>query len=243
MRVQVVATIFDLLKRFLSHTVLYERNNIDQAFRSLSVAWSAQKVLVVPDCVFVSSRVWDPIMMNSISTTPAELNAAITTAWKAGRYFRRACVFQDIPANFREMVDAVPYEGFMTAWVLAGELGRIGRLIVEFSSVAAEDNYLHTHPSSGRILDVLSGTGWFIAVRDKIIGCLALSPGDQILMPPDTLHTFLAGEMGMTLASIHAPFQGFEGTDVIKRSGEQINLSALVRGELMLPALSQYSLC
>lgn len=166
-----------------------------------------------------------------------DLENQIALLWQHGAFFRSDLAPPEIPGDYARTIVPIEYEGFMTAWVLSDEIGECGQLVIELPADRAEDNYLHTHPTSSRILNVLKGSGWFIAIRNGVLGFLTLKGGDQILMPRDIKHTFLAGSMGMTLFSIHAPFQGLEGEEIIRRSDQQVDLLGILNGCLQLPSL------
>jgi quercetin dioxygenase-like cupin family protein len=164
-----------------------------------------------------------------------ELQSRTQTAWEQG-VFIRTDISPELP-DYRQTVTSQPYEGFMTAWVIDGTPGEVGRLVVEFPAAAVEDNFLHTHPHSARCLQVLNGSGWFIARRNGRIGAAAIKPGDEILMPKGVQHTFLAGSDGMTILSYHGPYQDLHDPAVIIRSDEQVDLTGIMVGRVQLPSL------
>jgi oxalate decarboxylase/phosphoglucose isomerase-like protein (cupin superfamily) len=89
--------------------------------------------------------------------------------------------------------------------------GQVGKLLVDFPAEAVEDNELHIHPISDRIITIISGSGEFIARRPggEIIA-IPLIPGHRVWMPRGVLHTFMAGKNGLLVESIHNPFVSFD---------------------------------
>lgn len=55
----------------------------------------------------------------------------------------------------------------------------------------------HTHPWEHEVV-VLSGSGHVLKVEEKI----AIKKGDFILVPPEMLHQFIAGENGMDMVCV-----------------------------------------
>lgn len=103
--------------------------------------------------------------------------------------------------------DLLPYEDYMMALpAFPCREGEAGRLFVFFPPEGAEDNELHPHPISDRVITVAQGSGWFICVRDSRLVKYALTVGTRVWMPRGKLHTFLAGPEGMVVESIHNPY-------------------------------------
>lgn len=107
----------------------------------------------------------------------------------------------------QESLPWVPYEEYMKAKLVRGVPGELGILLVDFPADAVEDNRLHVHPVSDRVITVLEGSGWFIARRPGgAIVKIALGLSDRVWMPRGVLHTFLAGSKGLLVESLHNPF-------------------------------------
>lgn len=115
-----------------------------------------------------------------------------------------------IPTFSEEGEVWVDYEDYMKAIIFNATPGELGRLIVDFPPEATEDNDLHSHPISDRIITVISGSGWFICVKNKILYKHELKPGTRVYMPRAVLHTFMASEDGLTVESFHNPYVEFE---------------------------------
>ena len=100
----------------------------------------------------------------------------------------------------------VAYEEYMEAILIDCVPGEVGNLIVRFPAEATEDNRLHTHPSSDRIVTIIDGTGEFIFYKDKKVQTYPLVPGVRVSMPRGILHTFKSGTLGLLVHSRHNPF-------------------------------------
>jgi quercetin dioxygenase-like cupin family protein len=109
-----------------------------------------------------------------------------------------------------------PYEEYMQAQLIRCVPGELGILLVDFPADAVEDNRLHVHPVSDRVITVIKGKGTFIARRSGgEIAKIALDPGHRVWMPRGVLHTFLAGSEGLLVESLHNPFVHFEDPRVL----------------------------
>lgn len=104
----------------------------------------------------------------------------------------------------------VAYEDYMRAQLVEAVPGELGRIIVDFPPEAVEDNHLHSHPLSDRVITVIRGHGWFVAVRHGVIERHELFPGFRVWMPRGKLHTFLAGPEGLLVESRHNPWVPLE---------------------------------
>jgi quercetin dioxygenase-like cupin family protein len=124
--------------------------------------------------------------------------------WEAGDFQERLAQLPVHPEAGQ--LPQVAYETYMLARLVRAIPGEVGILIVKFLPEAAEDNCLHAHPVSDRVVTVLEGSGRFVAVRNGAQLEVALEAGDRIWMPRDTLHTFVAGADGLVVESIHNPF-------------------------------------
>ena len=125
----------------------------------------------------------------------------------------------------------------MWAKVIEGKLGEVGKLLVRFDPHASEMTFLHSHETSARVVRVLEGGGVFVAKRNGTLGAISISKGHVVLMPPSIEHTFVAAESGMSLHSIHAPYQGLTGLAVIKESAERLDVGQIASGEITLPGI------
>ena len=133
------------------------------------------------------------------------LEADIARRWQQGTFFTRWN--GALPASSYPGVAWVPYETFMLAQLIDCTPGQLGKILVKFPPDMAEDNKLHTHPASDRIITVIAGSGEFIAQRPSgAIEHLALIPGNRIWMPRNVLHTLLAGPQGLLVESLHNPW-------------------------------------
>jgi len=106
----------------------------------------------------------------------------------------------------------IPYEDYMEAQLVDTTEGLLGRIIVRFPPEASEDNDLHIHPISDRVITVISGSGQFVCKRPKEKGLskYELVPGTRVWMPRGVLHTFIASTQGLLVESFHNPFVPFE---------------------------------
>lgn len=104
----------------------------------------------------------------------------------------------------------VEYEEYMVAQILRGDADKVGIIIVDFPPHATEDNALHTHPLSDRMITVIKGSGEFIARKDGEVLRHAIKPGTRVWMPRGVLHTFLSSAEGLLVESVHNPWIPFE---------------------------------
>lgn len=125
--------------------------------------------------------------------------------WRAGEFIETGC---PIPGT-HEGVPWVPYETYMMAQLVDCKVGQPGLLIVDFPPEATEDNELHRHPVSDRVITVIRGSGTFMALRRGSVQSFALEPGHRVWMPRGILHTFMSGPEGLTVESIHNPWVPF----------------------------------
>jgi quercetin dioxygenase-like cupin family protein len=95
----------------------------------------------------------------------------------------------------------------MRAQLIDCREGQVGTLIVDFPLNTAENNELHIHPFSDRVITIILGSGEFVVQRPGgAIERFPLEPGDRVWMPRGILHTFVAGEQGLLVESLHNPF-------------------------------------
>jgi len=104
----------------------------------------------------------------------------------------------------------IPYETYMKAQLITAVPGQQGLLLVDFPPQAAEDNDLHIHPLSDRVITIIAGSGTFLAIRKGKLERFDIYQGYRVWMPRGIIHTFLAGEEGLLVESIHNPFIPFD---------------------------------
>lgn len=131
--------------------------------------------------------------------------------WREGTFIEHGHAVPSIPSGLVWQ----PYETYMSAAIVSGGVGEVTRLLVDFPADGCEDNRLHVHPISDRIITILSGSGDFIAVRSRRVERWALTPGMKVWMPRGVLHTFMAGASGMLVESIHSPFVALDAPEAL----------------------------
>lgn len=117
----------------------------------------------------------------------------------------------------------IEYELYMQAQLLKAVPGELGALLVKFPPDGAEDNRLHTHPCSDRIITVMSGSGEFVRSMRGEIETFPLVPGDRVWMPRGILHTFRAGGEGLLVESLHSPFLSFDDPKCLAYPGRFVS--------------------
>jgi cupin superfamily acireductone dioxygenase involved in methionine salvage len=118
--------------------------------------------------------------------------------------------------SLAEMTPWVPYEKYMQAKLIAATPGAVGLLHVKFPPNIAEDNRLHTHLYSDRLITVIEGSGSFlIAPLDQPIKSIKVNAGDRVWMPRGIRHTWYSGKDGLVVESIHNPFFAFDDSDIL----------------------------
>lgn len=127
--------------------------------------------------------------------------------WAAGDFYEAGCNIHFPNHSYGEWIE---YESYMKAQIIQGIPGEVGILLVDFPADSTEDNRLHTHPVSDRVVSVLRGSGKFICKRKGEIVDYPLHPGVRIWMPRGILHTFKSNSDGMLVSSIHSPFVALE---------------------------------
>ena len=138
-----------------------------------------------------------------ITTAPSYVAAETKRRWKKGDFIESGHRAFQIPTYKSE--DLIPYEDYMLALPTCN-VWESGRVFVFFPPEGAEDNHLHTHPISDRIITVAQGSGWFFCVRDSRLWKYPLTPGTRVWMPRGKLHTFFAGPDGLVVESLHNPY-------------------------------------
>ena len=136
-----------------------------------------------------------------------DLKAEARRRWNDGDFIEQGV---PLPCASYRGLKWVPYEDYMKAQLISCTAGELGKLLVNFPADAVEDNQLHVHPISDRMITVIRGSGEFIAVRRRELARFQLRPGTKVWMPRGVLHTFLAGKDGLLVESLHNPFVAFE---------------------------------
>lgn len=140
--------------------------------------------------------------------TPAEIKDEARERWSENRFLEQGATYKfNENFNFLPWVD---YEDYMQAKLIDSTSGETGRIIVNFPSESSEDNQLHVHPISDRVITVIEGGGTFIALRKRELIRKALKPGTRVWMPRGVLHTFLSDTRGLLVESIHNPWVPLE---------------------------------
>ncbi len=138
-----------------------------------------------------------------------DLQKEAYTRWKFGNFIE---VAQAIPSADYPNLDWVGYEEYMRAKLVDAIPGQLGRIIVNFPPEGSEDNHMHTHPKSDRVITVIGGSGEFWAIRSRTTGIekFPLLPGYKVWMPRGIFHTFMAGKDGLLVESLHNPWVPLE---------------------------------
>jgi hypothetical protein len=100
----------------------------------------------------------------------------------------------------------IPYEDYMRAQIIGVSCFEHTLLRVEFPSEQIKGSKLHIHPLSNRMVEVLDGSGTFVAIRNGNEISIPLEPGDVIWMPRGIVHTFHSGPSRLIVESAHVPF-------------------------------------
>ena len=107
--------------------------------------------------------------------------------------------------SLAEITPWVTYEKYMQAKLIAAVPGQVGLLHIKFPPEMAEDNRIHTHLYTDRLVTVLEGSGYFI-----------IAPfGDRVWMPRGIRHTWYSGKNGLVVESVHNPFIAFDDPDIL----------------------------
>lgn len=107
--------------------------------------------------------------------------------WKTGHF----CEIVTTPSlEIPQGKEWLPYEEYMEAMLIDDCIpGKLGNLVVKFPSNTSENNRLHTHPASDRVITVIEGEGTFLCYRNREIQSYPLVAGVQVWMPKGILHT------------------------------------------------------
>jgi len=139
----------------------------------------------------------------SIDRTPKHIALTTQKRWKEGNIVEHDHLAPIVPRyNHNQLL---PYETYMQALPICEEW-ETGSVFVFFPPEGSEDNELHTHPISDRIITVAKGSGWFYCVRGSRLYRYPLFAGTRVWMPRGKLHTFFAGSEGLVVESIHNPY-------------------------------------
>ncbi|BBH51754.1 cupin domain-containing protein [Fluviispira sanaruensis] len=118
--------------------------------------------------------------------------------------------------SLAEITPWVNYEKYMKAKLIAAVPGQVGLLHIKFPPEMAEDNRIHTHLYTDRLVTVLEGSGYFlIAPFGEQIKSIPVSIGDRVWMPRGIRHTWYSGKNGLVVESIHNPFIAFDDPDIL----------------------------
>lgn len=133
--------------------------------------------------------------------------------WLEREYIDRVVELPTLPST--DGHEWVHYEEYMEALLINCTPGRVGNLFIRFPPEKAEDNKLHVHPLSDRVITVIGGTGRFVAIHNGTQVTHDIVPGDRVWMPRKILHTFYAGKEGLLVESIHNPWIPLEDPDCL----------------------------
>lgn len=121
-----------------------------------------------------------------------------------------------------ELTPWEPYENYMMARLVAAVPGRVGLLHIKFPPDTSEDNRIHTHLYSDRLVTVLEGSGYFlIAPLNEPLKTIRVKVGDRVWMPRGVRHTWYSGDNGLVVESIHNPFFAFDDPDILMYDDER----------------------
>ncbi|MCA9507005.1 MAG: hypothetical protein KC505_01110 [Myxococcales bacterium] len=110
----------------------------------------------------------------------------------------------------------IPYERYMEARLVLAQPGQTGLLHIKFPAETAEDNRIHTHLYSDRLVTVIEGSGFFIvAPLGQAIKSIPVKCGDRVWLPRNVRHTWYSGKNGLLVESIHNPFFAFDDPDIL----------------------------
>jgi quercetin dioxygenase-like cupin family protein len=157
----------------------------------------------------------EPIMIDV-----PNLDKEIQQRWDENRFLEHNAVpFSQESSYLRFVAKSkpwVPYEQYMQAKLVAAEPGQIGLLHIEFPAETAEDNRIHTHLYSDRLVTVMDGSGFFIvAPLGKPIESIPVGVGDRVWLPRNVRHTWYSGKNGLLVESIHNPFFAFDDSNTL----------------------------
>lgn len=143
---------------------------------------------------------------SNMNASQENLKRECAERWKQDKFIEQ---IQRLPSQ-EYRLPWVAYETYMMTQLVDVQENKVSRLKVKFPPEATEDNRLHIHPISDRIITVIDGSGDFIAVRENREKHYRIEPGMRVWMPRGTVHTFKAGTNGLLVESIHNPFIPFD---------------------------------
>lgn len=118
--------------------------------------------------------------------------------------------------SLSEITPWVAYEKYMLARLIAAVPSQVGLLHIKFPPETAEDNRIHTHLYTDRLVTVIEGSGYFlIAPLGEPIKSIPVTVGDRVWMPRGIRHTWYSGKNGLVVESIHNPFIAFDDPDIL----------------------------
>lgn len=118
--------------------------------------------------------------------------------------------------SLAEITPWVTYEKYMQAKLITAVPGQVGLLHIKFPPEMAEDNRIHTHLYTDRLVTVIEGSGYFlIAPFGETIKSIPVCVGDRVWMPRGVRHTWYSGKNGLVVESIHNPFIAFDDPDIL----------------------------
>ena len=140
--------------------------------------------------------------------------------WDEQRFLEHGHVaFSEESSYLKSLVEITSwenYEQYMMARLVATKPGQVGLLHISFPPDTAEDNRIHTHLYSDRLVTVIKGSGYFlIAPLGEPIKSIPVTLGDRVWMPRGVRHTWYAGNNGLVVESIHNPFFAFDDPDIL----------------------------
>jgi len=150
----------------------------------------------------------------------ANLELETKERWNNGSFLEHGQkAFSEESSYLRSLVTLTPwqpYEHYMMARLVAAVPKIVGLLHIKFPPKTAEDNRIHTHLYSDRLVTVLEGSGYFlIAPIGEPIKSISVQVGDRIWMPRGIRHTWYSGKNGLVVESIHNPFFAFDDRDIL----------------------------
>lgn len=150
----------------------------------------------------------------------ANLDVQTKERWNSNSFLEHEKVaFSEESSYLKSLVTLTPwqpYEHYMMARLVQAVPGQVGLLHIKFPPETAEDNRIHTHLYSDRLVTVIDGSGYFlIAPLGEPIKSISVKVGDRIWMPRGVRHTWYSGKNGLTVESIHSPFFAFNDKDLL----------------------------
>jgi cupin superfamily acireductone dioxygenase involved in methionine salvage len=140
--------------------------------------------------------------------------------WKENKFLEHGqTAFSEESSYLKSLAEITPwvtYEKYMQAKLIAAVPGQVGLLHIKFPPEMAEDNRIHTHLYTDRLVTVLEGSGYFlIAPFGEPIQSIPVTKGDRVWMPRGIRHTWYSGKQGLVVESIHNPFIAFDDPDIL----------------------------